>query len=172
MRQPRPARVQPNSPGGSQKHDGVRMRGAAILGAQRNSGRSCACSRPMRIFPIAFGNYDAAISKRHARGEDRRRSVAFRRRSAERVSAPAQRCDNFGVRKTLRRSVCAIPARDCINLDQDSSLVDARGDTLYHSPLRRHAFMPSDASLAHHPGMHRTLCDARVLALHLHAAQA
>jgi hypothetical protein len=126
----------------------------------------------MRIFPIACGDYDAAASKRHARKEDRRRSVVFHRHTAKRLSAPAQRRDNFGRRKTPRRCVCAIPARDCIKLDQDSPLVEARGDTLYHSRLRRHVIMPSDASHARHQGRHRTPFDARGFALHLPAAQA
>jgi hypothetical protein len=114
----RAARRKPNRLPAAQILDDVGLSGAAIPGAQRHAGRSCERSRPMRIFPIASGNYDRRVSARHTMHRRHGHSPRIRRARDDGLSVLAQRDANARTRHAFLRAFCAFSARIRPKLDQ------------------------------------------------------
>ena len=95
----------------------VGKRGSAIQLAQRAIGRSCARSRPMRIFPIACVEYDRFVFDSYATPAQSPRSVQNRAHAGARLSVNAQAAITRPGRFSLQRAKCANPARTCTKRD-------------------------------------------------------
>jgi hypothetical protein len=115
----RATRWKPNPLERVQKLDAVRLKGAGVSARQRIIWRICARSRPMRIFPIAFENYDSFETEDHATRAPAGELNRNRSYTGDELSAHAQ--DPATMSQWFRGQMCncAKPARTCTKNDQN-----------------------------------------------------